>query len=29
MIALLSTGEPIGERVYVRSSGAGNRVSVT
>jgi acetyl-CoA C-acetyltransferase len=26
---LLSSGEPIGERVYVRSFGSGNRVTVT
>jgi acetyl-CoA C-acetyltransferase len=29
VIALLAAGEPIGERVYVRSFGFGNRVTVT
>ena len=29
VLALLAAGEPIGERVYVRSFGFGNRVTVT
>ncbi len=29
IIALLGAGEPVGERVYVRSFGFGNRVTVT
>jgi acetyl-CoA C-acetyltransferase len=29
VLALLATGEPVGERVYVRSFGVGNRVTVT
>jgi acetyl-CoA C-acetyltransferase len=29
MLALLSDGEPIGQRIYVRSLEAGNRVTVT
>jgi len=28
-LGLLTAGEPIGERVYARSSGSGNRVSMT
>jgi acetyl-CoA C-acetyltransferase len=29
MLALLSTGEPLGERVYLRSFGRGNRVTTS
>jgi acetyl-CoA C-acetyltransferase len=29
VVALLAAGEPVGERVYVRSFGFGNRVTVT
>ncbi|HWN36309.1 MAG TPA: acetyl-CoA acetyltransferase [Pseudonocardia sp.] len=29
MLALLGTGEPLGERVYLRSSGRGNRVTTS
>ena len=29
VLGLLTTGEPIGERVYARSFGFGNRVTTT